>query len=382
MKERSFVMPQDSEQRLWTPSDRQYMQLALQMAAAVEGSTSPNPMVGAVIVKDGRIVGMGAHLKVGEPHAEVHALSMAADKARNATLYVTLEPCSHYGRTPPCAEQVIEAGISRCVIAALDPNPLVAGRGLQKLKEAGLSVEHGLFAPEAEKLNETFNHFMNSGSPFVTLKTATTLDGKIATVSGESQWITSSAARADVHRLRRMHDAIVVGVGTVLADDPLLTVRVEGQNGRHPLRVILDSGLRTPPTAKVVKDRSAPTWIFTTQRAKENQIAQLETCGVRVIQTRDEERVSVAAVLERLAEENILSVLVEGGGEVNASFLQGRHVQKVIAYVAPKLIGGNKAPGSFRGEGFQRLADAVELERIQYTQLGPDVKITGYVKEV
>lgn len=360
--------------------DQHYMQLALELAKAQKGQTSPNPLVGAVIVKDQQIVGLGAHLKAGEPHAEVHALRMAGEKAEGATIYVTLEPCSHYGRTPPCADQVIQAGIKRVVVAALDPNPLVAGGGIRKLEQAGVEVKVGVLAAEAEAVNEVFNHFILQKKPYVILKTATTLDGKIATVTGESQWITGEQSRADVHRLRHECDAILVGVNTVIKDNPRLTTRLGEQEGRHPIRVILDSKLRTPLESQILDISVAPTWIFTTQSVTEEAIQPYLERGVKVFQTSDPERVSIKHVLELLATENVSSLLVEGGGEINAAFLEGHHVQKVIAYIAPKLIGGHLAPTPFRGEGFKSLAEAVQLTDISFEQLGDDMKLTGYIR--
>ncbi|GGK15311.1 riboflavin biosynthesis protein RibD [Caldalkalibacillus thermarum] len=360
--------------------DSYYMKLALQLAEATSGQTSPNPVVGAVIVKDSEIVGLGAHLKAGEAHAEVHALAMAKEKAQGATMYVTLEPCSHYGRTPPCADAVIEAGIKRVVIAACDPNPLVRGRGVEKLKAAGLEVEVGLFKEEAERLNEIFNYYIVHRRPFVTLKTATTLDGKIATVTGESQWITGEEARADVHLLRHRHDAILVGINTVLRDNPRLTTRIAGQSGRHPVRVILDSKLRIPLDAQVTHTEQAPTWIFTTDQAPAERVKALTEKGVKVVKISSETRVDVEQVLAYLGEQGIASVLVEGGGEVNASFLQGGFVNKVVAYLAPKLIGGNEAPGAFRGQGVLSLAQSLHLKDVSVETLGQDLKVVGYLK--
>jgi diaminohydroxyphosphoribosylaminopyrimidine deaminase/5-amino-6-(5-phosphoribosylamino)uracil reductase len=360
--------------------DERYMRLALELAKSASGQTSPNPLVGAVVVKDHQIVGTGAHLKAGEAHAEVHALQMAQGKSQGATLYVTLEPCSHYGRTPPCADRVIQSGVKRVVVAALDPNPLVAGRGIDKLKEAGIEVQIGLFHQESERMNEIFNHYIVHKTPFVTLKTATTLDGKIATTTGESKWITSEEARADVHLLRHQNDAILVGVNTVIKDNPRLTTRIDGLQGKNPIRLILDSKLRTPLEAQILNMDEAPTWLFTSKQANQEQIKQYEEKGVRVFQSNDESRVSIAYVLQALGQEQITSLIVEGGGEINAAFLQGKHVHKVVAYLAPMMIGGNEAPSSFRGEGFSTLAEAIQLSYVQYVPIGQDLKVVGYVR--
>ncbi|WP_272899157.1 bifunctional diaminohydroxyphosphoribosylaminopyrimidine deaminase/5-amino-6-(5-phosphoribosylamino)uracil reductase RibD [Caldalkalibacillus salinus] len=358
-----------------------YMSLALDLAAAQRGQTSPNPMVGAVIVKDHQIVGMGAHLRAGEAHAEVHALNMAGDKAQDSTMYVTLEPCSHFGRTPPCADQVIEAGIRKVFVATLDPNPLVAGRGINKLEEAGIDVNVGLLGQEATDLNEAFNYYILHKRPYVTLKTATTLDGKIATVTGESQWITNEASRADVHILRHEHDAILVGVQTVVKDDPQLTTRIQGEQGHHPTRVILDSALSVPIEARILDTSVAPTWIFTTDRADAMKKQHLEARGVKVITVGDGPRVSLDHVLNQLGEQKVTSLLVEGGGAVNATFLKEHHVHRMVQYIAPKLIGGNEAPTPFRGTGMIHLADALVIENIKVEQLGDDIKVTGHVKK-
>lgn len=361
------------------PDDRHYMNLALQLARSVQGQTSPNPCVGAVLVNRHEIVGLGAHLKAGEAHAEVHALTMAGDRAKGATLYVTLEPCNHFGKTPPCTEAVIKAGVKRVVVAAPDPNPMVRGKGIARLKEAGIEVEVGLGREEAERLNEAFNHYIVTRRPFVTLKAATTLDGKIATSSGESQWITGEEARRDVHVLRSKQDAILVGINTVLRDNPRLTARLDG-GCRQPVRVILDSSLKTPLEAHVVDTREAPTWIFTGEKAPREKVRALQERGVTVFETSGGPTVDLDQVLAILGEKGITSLLIEGGGQVNASFLEAGYVQKVVFYLAPKLIGGQHSPGPFGGRGFLSLSDSVELKNWQVEQIGEDLKVVGYLK--
>lgn len=358
--------------------DAHYMNLALQLASTAQGQTSPNPLVGAVLVKNNEIVGFGAHLKAGEPHAEINALKMAGDQARGATLYVTLEPCHHHGKTPPCTEAVIAAGVKRVVIATTDPNPIVRGRGIERLKAAGLDVTVGVGHKEAQKLNEVFNHYIVHRRPFVTLKTATTLDGKIATSSGESQWITGEEARQDVHLLRRNHDAILVGINTVLKDNPRLTARLEG-GSRQPVRVVLDSSLKIPLDANLLDTHDASTWIFTTQQASEEKKKHLEQKGAKVFITNAGPAVDIERMLTILGEEGITSLLVEGGSEVNASFLYGGYAQKLVAYLAPKLIGGNSAPGAFGGPGIQALAESVSLKDVQVEWIGQDLKVVGYL---
>lgn len=360
--------------------DGRYMAMALDLARAASGQTSPNPLVGAVIVKDGTVVGMGAHLKAGEPHAEVHALRMAGNQASGATLYVTLEPCSHHGRTPPCADAVIDAGINRVVVAVLDPNPLVAGTGVDKLQAAGLKVTVGICEQEARQLNEVFFHYITTKRPFVTVKTASTLDGKIASVTGHSRWITGEAARGQVHEMRRQHDAILVGAGTVLADDPELTARLDGQLfGRQPVRVVLDSRLRTPLHARVVRDAVAPTWIFTTAESPAKKRDELVAKGVTLFML--EAPITVEKVLEVLGGRGITSLLVEGGAEVNGSFLQARAIQKVVSYLSLKLIGGSGAPSPYGGAGFATMDESVGLTRVTIEQVGEhDVRLIGYPK--
>ncbi|MFA9556085.1 bifunctional diaminohydroxyphosphoribosylaminopyrimidine deaminase/5-amino-6-(5-phosphoribosylamino)uracil reductase RibD [Evansella sp. AB-rgal1] len=347
------------------------MKMALELAKATEGQTAPNPVVGSVIVKDGQIVGFGAHLRAGEEHAERHALKMAGEKAKGATMYVTLEPCSHFGRTSPCADAVIEAGISKVIIASTDPNPLVAGQGIKKLRDANIETIVGVMREEADKLNDVFFHFIKHKKPFVTLKSATSLDGKIATSIGESQWITSEESRYDAHLLRHIHDAILVGVNTVIADDPSLTTRLE-HGGKHPIRIILDTHLRTPVTAKLVTDKLAPTWIITTVK-EEEKIDSLKASGVSIILM---DEITIPNVLSYLGKHNISSLLVEGGGKINDSFLRSGEFQQVIIYLAPKIIGGQGALSSFSGEGITTLSDAPKLTFSSMKQVGPDLKLT------
>ncbi|KJD40180.1 5-amino-6-(5-phosphoribosylamino)uracil reductase [Paenibacillus polymyxa] len=355
-----------------------YMRLALENARSTKGQTEPNPLVGSVIVNNGRIVGIGAHLKPGEPHAEIHALRMAGEHAQGATIYVTLEPCSHHGRTGPCAEAIVKAGIRRVVIAALDPNPLVSGRGVQILKDAGIEVIVGVCEQESIRMNEVFNQYIVSKRPFITIKSAVTLDGKIATRTSESKWITSEAAREDVHRLRHEHVGILVGVQTVIHDNPQLTTRLP--EGRNPIRIIVDSKLRIPLDARVITDGEAPTWIFTGRAYDEGKRSQLEQLGVKVYPTQDEysDRVNLPQMLDILGAAEVSSVFVEGGAEVNASFVQQGLADKLVLYMAPKLVGGRAAPGFLGGEGVSAMSGAVALQDLSVTQVGVDWKIEGY----
>lgn len=361
-------------------SDERYMRIALEMAETCRGQTSPNPMVGAVIVKNGEIIGVGAHLKAGSPHAERHALHLAGEKAIGSTVYVTLEPCCHTGRTPPCADALIEARVKRVVIGATDPNPLVAGNGIKRLKDAGIEVVAGVLGEEAMRLNEVFNKYIVTGLPFVTVKTASTLDGKTATVTGSSRWITGESARREVHRLRSEHDAILVGVNTVIEDDPQLTVRLP-EGGKNPLRVILDSRLRIPLSARVIVDNHAPTWIFTTDFAEQEKKHQLENMGIKVISSGTQEFVDIPFVLKTLGGHGYSSVLVEGGSRVNGSFLQTDCIDKVISYIAPKLVGGIDAPTPFAGEGVRIMDESIVLENMEVVMVGEDIRITGYPRK-
>ena len=357
--------------------DESYMREALRIAEYARGRTSPNPLVGAVIVRDGAIVASGWHRAAGEPHAEIHALRMAGELARGATLYVTLEPCAHHGRTGPCAEAVIAAGLARVVIALSDPNPLVAGRGIHLLTAAGIEVTTGVCEDEARRQNEIFLKWVTTKRPFVTLKTAMTLDGKIASHTGASRWITGAAARARVHAYRNEYDAILVGIGTVLADDPSLTTRLEHGTGKNPLRIVLDSEARTPLDAKLVADGAAPTIIVVSERADHRRVNLLRACGAEVV-TLGTQRVDIAALLDYLGAREITSLFVEGGAAVNWSLLAGGSVDKVHAFIAPMLMGGETAKTPIGGTGFDSPQTALRLHDMTVEQVGTDILVTGY----
>lgn len=353
-----------------------YMDLALQNAQAMKGQTDPNPLVGSVIVNDNRIVGIGTHLKAGEPHAEIHAIRMAGEKARGGTIYVTLEPCSHHGRTGPCAVAIVEAGIKKVVIATLDPNPVVSGNGVKILEDAGIEVIIGVRQEESQRMNEVFNKFIVEKTPFVTLKAGITLDGKIATHSFDSKWITSEEARKDVHHIRNENMGILVGVNTVIKDDPELTARIP--NGRNPIRIVLDSTLRIPLESKVVTDKLAETWIFTSEEYDREKRNVLEGLGISIFPTSGSKHVNPSEVLQILGEKLVSSVLIEGGGTVNWAFLENKLIDKVVLYVAPKIIGGSSAPSFLAGEGMDKMKDAVQLADLSLQPIGPDYKFTGY----
>jgi len=355
-----------------------YMNLALENAQAMKGQTDPNPLVGSVIVNENRIVGIGTHLKAGEPHAEIHAIRMAGGKAKGGTIYVTLEPCSHFGRTSPCAIAIVEAGIKKVVIATLDPNPVVAGNGVKILENAGIEVVVGILEEKSRKMNEVFNKFIIEQKPFITMKAGSTLDGKIATHTADSKWITSADARNDGHKLRNENMAILVGVNTVIEDDPELTTRIP--NGRNPIRIVLDSTLRIPLDSKVATDGLAETWIFTSSTFNEEAKKRLEERGVLIYHTSGSKHVDTNDVVRILGEKLVSSVLIEGGGTIHAAFLENQLVDKVAIYIAPKLVGGAQAPTFLEGTGVTLMRDAVDLEGLHVTQIGKDFKFTGYPK--
>lgn len=362
-------------------TDREYMELALNLAKTAKGKTNPNPLVGAVLVKDGVIVGTGLHRKAGEPHAEVHAFNMAGDYAKGATLYVTLEPCSHYGKTPPCVDLVKNSGVERVVVATLDPNPKVSGRGVQILRDAGIEVEVGLLEKEARKLNERFFHNMLTNRPFVTLKYAMTLDGKIATYTGHSKWISGENSRLQVHQLRDEMDAILVGIGTVLKDNPFLTTRLPDRQGKNPVRVILDSRLQIPLDTNVLNDE-AKTIIVTTTEADPKKIVELEKNNVTLIYcSKNEQGICLEEMLDQLYKFGITDILVEGGGEVNASFIRAGLVNKFIIYIAPKLLGGRRSISPVAGEDLETMDLAAKVEFDSFERIGEDLCIIAYPKQ-
>jgi len=360
-----------------------YMKLALRLAAKGAGWVSPNPMVGAVVVKEGRVVGRGFHRRAGAAHAEVAALRQADETARGADLYVTLEPCNHQGRTPPCTEAILAAGLDRVIIATRDPNPRVAGAGAQSLQSRGLTVEVGLLAKEARRLNQAWFHWLESGRPWVIAKAACSLDGKIATAGGQSQWLTGEPARAFAHRLRHQVDAILVGIETVLNDDPQLTTRLP-RRGKDPIRIVLDSTLRIPLASRVLHLESpAPTWVACTAAAPAQKIRALKELGAEVLvfrgQSRNSRRVPLSDLMRLLGQQQVQSLLVEGGAETLGSFFQQRLVNQFFFFFAPKFLGGRRAPGVLGGEGIVHLQDAPQARELVIRRLGTDLLIKGYI---
>jgi len=363
--------------------DVKFMQRALELAQKGIGCTSPNPLVGAVIVKDGRIIGEGYHQFYGGPHAEVNAFRNAVEDVAGATMYVTLEPCSHYGKTPPCAKAIVERGIKNVVIGLIDPNPLVAGKGVQILKENGLDVVTGVLEDEGRKLNEVFLKYITTKLPFCILKTAMTLDGKIATYTGDSKWITNNQSRALVHQIRHRVSGIMVGIGTVLADDPMLNTRLENGEGRDPHRIIIDSKARLPLDAKMLNMASnAKTIVVATEKAEQDKLEQLRAKGAEVIIAPQRNgNIDLSFVMEELGKREVDSVLLEGGGSLNYSALEEGIVDKVYAFIAPKIIGGKDAKTPVEGNGKEFVRDAILLQDIRTHSLGDDIMIEGYVRK-
>jgi diaminohydroxyphosphoribosylaminopyrimidine deaminase / 5-amino-6-(5-phosphoribosylamino)uracil reductase len=358
------------------PDDEIFMREALDLARRGAGQTSPNPMVGAVVVADGQVVGRGYHPRAGEPHAEALALRDAEGRARGATLYVTLEPCPHWGRTPPCTEAIIAAGVRRVVAAMRDPDHRVSGQGLRRLAEAGIETCVGVAEGPARDLNEAYVKHRTTGLPFVTSKWAMSLDGRIATGSGESRWISGEASRALVHERRAGADAILVGIGTVVRDDPALTARTSA--ARHPRRIVLDSRLRIPLDARVLAQDGTPVVVATTPQASPGAREALEARGVEVLVAGGPQgRVDLRALLGELGRRGVLSLLVEGGGTVHGAFFDAGLVDKVLIFVAPKIIGG-AGPAPVGGTGADAPARAWQLGRTSIHQAGEDVVIEGY----
>jgi len=363
--------------------DSAWMQLAIKEARKGMGRTSPNPCVGAVVVKNNKLVATGFHQKAGTPHAEVHALRAAGEKARGATIYVTLEPCNHTGRTPPCTQAILTGGIKRVVVGMLDPNPLVTGGGCKTLSAHGLEVAHGVLGEECRNLNRPFIKHVTTGLPWVVMKAGMSMDGRLALASGKSGWITSEQSRRQVHRLRDRVDAILVGSGTALLDDPALTTRLPGRRGRDPLRVILDTALRLPPTAKLLQQASfAATWIFCGPDADVDRAAALVAAGavIKPVRLDGAGQVDLGAVLCELGREQITSILVEGGSRVHGAFLRDALVDEVNIFVAPIFIGADGIP-LLDSLGLKKIADAPRFATTRVRRFGKDVLIEGLIEK-
>ncbi|MFA6320864.1 MAG: bifunctional diaminohydroxyphosphoribosylaminopyrimidine deaminase/5-amino-6-(5-phosphoribosylamino)uracil reductase RibD [Candidatus Omnitrophota bacterium] len=350
-------------------SDEKFMRLALSLARRAEGLTNPNPAVGAVIVKNGKVVGKGYHKRCGLPHAEVNAIKDAGAKAKDATLYVTLEPCDHFGRTPPCTEAVIAAGIKKVIVAMKDPNPITNGKGLKKLKQHGVAVVSGILENEAASINKPFVKFITTGMPYVTVKMAESLDGKIATRSGDSKWITGDDSRRYVHGLRAKSDAVMVGVNTVIKDDPALISRVS--KGKQPVRIIVDSALKTPRNARVFSFSGvSPVYIATTKKTKTHNIITAKS---------DHGKVDLKDLLKKLGRMGLIHVMVEGGGELAAGLVEKKLVDKFLFFIAPKIIGGRDAVTSVEGRGISRMSQALVLNNLKIRKFKKDILIEAEV---
>ena len=360
-------------------SNVKYMDMAIEIAKKGRGYVNPNPMVGAIIVKNGMVVGKGYHRVFGKTHAEINALARAGTKANGAVMYVTLEPCSCFGKTPPCTRAIIKAGIKKVVIAAIDPNPLNNGKGVKELKRNGIKVELGLLEKEARELNEKFFTYHKKKSPFISVKCAMTMDGKIATVTGASKWITSKKARNYGHLLRHEHDAVLAGINTIKTDNPKLTARLSCAM-RKPVIVIVDSRLSISLQANVLKNAKKNTVILaTTKRASLKKKNLLSSRGVEVLTVASKNgRVCLPEVVKKLAKMGITSIMVEGGGEIIYSFLHERLADKVYFFYAPKILGGRTAPTSVEGDGLKDINKAVKIKDISCSKIGEDILIAGY----
>jgi diaminohydroxyphosphoribosylaminopyrimidine deaminase/5-amino-6-(5-phosphoribosylamino)uracil reductase len=360
--------------------DERYMWMALDLARRACGKTSPNPMVGTVIVRGGEVVGTGFHKKAGDQHAEIVALTEAGAKARKATLYANLEPCSHQGRTPPCTEAIIRAGIRKVVIATVDPNPLVSGQGIRILQEAGIKVKVGVLEDKARRLNEIFFKFITTKKPFVMVKAAMSLDGKIATTTGKSRWISGEKSRKFAHQLRAVSDGIMVGINTILQDDSQLTVRLDGEKVANPVRIIVDSRGRLPLDSKVVKTaRETKTILATTTLAAPEKLKALEDAGVEVLTlSLQSEQVNLKELMLALGEKEISALLVEGGGTLNYSLLKENIIDKIYFFIAPFLLGGENAPTPLGGVGACELKESWKVQDLELKQLDNDLLIIGY----
>ncbi|MCD4746592.1 MAG: bifunctional diaminohydroxyphosphoribosylaminopyrimidine deaminase/5-amino-6-(5-phosphoribosylamino)uracil reductase RibD [Bacteroidales bacterium] len=360
-----------------------YMQQAIELSKKGIGFVNPNPVVGAVIVKDNKIIGQGYHEFFGGPHAEINAINNSTENVKNATIYVTLEPCSYYGKTPPCVDAIIKNGISKVVIGMQDPNPLVAGKGIEKLKNNKIEVETGILENEIKILNEIFIKYITKKLPFCILKTAMTFDGKIATVSGDSKWISNEKSRKYVHELRQKCSGIMVGVNTVINDNPSLTVRIKGEKTNNPVRIIVDTHCRIPLNAKVLNScLDTKTIIATTEQANIDTLKSITKTGTEIIKTPLKNgKVDLKYLMKILGEKGIDSILIEGGSTLNYSAINDGIVDKVISFISPKIIGGESAKTPVGGEGKKFLKDAFILKNLRIKYFDDDIMIEAYIKK-
>lgn len=369
---------------VFTKNDQTYMQMALALAARGRGRTSPNPMVGAVVVNNGSVVGRGFHARAGEAHAEIVAMREAGELNKGATLYITLEPCSHVGKTPPCADAVIEAGVKRVVAAMQDPNPLVQGKGFARLRAAGIEVEVGCMEQEARRLNEFFITYHELHRPFITIKWAMSLCGRTAHDSGESKWISNKFSREHGHRLRSQHDAVMVGIGTVLADDPMLNVRLPNYSGPQPKRIVIDGDLSIPTRARLLRERAGSEIIlFTTPFAKPELVRHFESEGCRVVIIPSRRRIiDMRQIMTEMANLGIQSALVEGGRQIHTSLLSKGLADKVVVFMSPKIIGGQLLRAPVEDLGLPSIANALQLREVKWQNFGDDICMEGYLRDI
>jgi len=361
------------------PEDIKYMRRAVELSKKGSGFVNPNPLVGAVIVKNGKILGEGYHEYFGGPHAEINALKNVIE-AKDATLYVTLEPCNHFGKTPPCTDRIIMEKFSKVVIGMKDPNPLVNGKGIKRLKTAGINVETGILKNEIQKLNEVYRKFITTGHPFIALKTAMTLDGKISTFTGDSKWISNEKSRRLVHELRHRYSAIMIGVNTVIKDDPELTNRSEHAHKKNPVRIIVDSNGRTPANARVLKSAEAKTIVAVTKNTGQDFIKMVTDSGGEVIVCPEKnKKVDLSFLVETIGKRGIDSILLEGGSTLNFSAIEEGIVDKVYSFISPKLLGGEKANTPLGGAGFGKVSQAITLRIEEIISLDEDLMIESYI---
>ncbi|MDU3804246.1 bifunctional diaminohydroxyphosphoribosylaminopyrimidine deaminase/5-amino-6-(5-phosphoribosylamino)uracil reductase RibD [Paraclostridium bifermentans] len=360
--------------------DEYYMGLAINLARKGIGKVNPNPMVGAVIVKDNKIVGTGYHEKYGGKHAEINAIENSRESLNGSTMYVNLEPCSHFGKTPPCVDKIIESKINKVVIASVDPNPLVQGKGVKKLRDAGIEVKVGVLDEENKKLNEVFLKYIKNKKPFVVMKVAMSLDGKISTTTGQSKWISCDESRRYVHKLRSEVMSILVGINTVIKDNPMLDCRLE--KGKNPIRIIVDTTLKIPIDSKIVSSsKSIRTIVVTTKRANRNVMKLLEDKGVEILTVNLKNNlVDLKEMINKLGELNIDSILIEGGSSLNFSVMNENIVDKIQVYVAPIILGGESSKTPIGGQGVDDIKEAFKLHKLEYKQVGSDILIEGYLK--
>ncbi|WP_313568679.1 bifunctional diaminohydroxyphosphoribosylaminopyrimidine deaminase/5-amino-6-(5-phosphoribosylamino)uracil reductase RibD [Acetoanaerobium noterae] len=363
-------------------SDEKFMKLALSLAEKGRGYVNPNPLVGAVIVKDGKVIGEGYHTAFGKPHAEIEAINSATEDIKGATMYVTLEPCCHQGKTPPCTEAIIKNQLARVVVATTDPNPLVSGSGIEKLKQSNIEITVGVLEEMAKIQNEVFIHYMTTNLPFTILKYAMSLDGKIACHTGDSKWITSEKSRTDVHRLRSSVSAVVTGIGTILSDDASLNVRLIDSKGREPHRIVVDSAARISLDAKILNlDSKSDTYIAVTEAASDEKLKKLEDYGAKIIMTKSKDgKVDLEELWKELGFLGMDSILIEAGEQLNAALLEAKLVNKIRAYIAPKIIGGTNAKSPIGGYGASSMSEVINLKSMNVAYIENDFVVEGYIK--